>query len=224
MMTDKKWLALAFIPVAVIVGLILVLLLPLITQPSMEEMVPPRLAAFFDTFDQNQDDTIDIAEAQTFFNWCEANVQYRYDDEQQANPAPGITVGDGRAGPEYWQDPIETYDEKMGDCEDMAILSVAFYRYHNISAYVATVNAEGEEVDHAVCIVKIGTDLQEVVDFLGDIVYYTLEGGYYMLVDSAYSNQLGSAGSNPGETAQLLEEGKFTIEHLITLEDAYEMS
>jgi len=223
-MTDKKWFALAFIPVVVTVGIILMLILPIITQPSMEEMVPPTLAAFFDTFDQNQNDAIDIAEAQTFFNWCEANVQYRYDDEQQANPAPGIPVGDGRSGPEYWQKPIETYDEKMGDCEDMAILNVAFYRYHGISAYVATVNAEGEEVDHAACVVKIGVSPQEAAEYLGGIVYYELEDGCYMLVDSAYSNQLGSAGSDPGETSQLLEEGRFTIEHLITLEKAYKMS
>jgi len=224
LMTSKKLLALASISVAVIIGLILVILLPIITQPSMEEMVPPTLAAFFDTFDQNQDDAIDISEAQTFFNWCEANVQYRYDDEQQVNPAQGIPVGDNRPGAEYWQKPIETYQERMGDCEDMAILNVAFYRYHGISAYVATVNAEGEQVDHAVCVVKLGATPQEAADYLGGIVYYELADGYYMLVDSAYSNQFGSAGSNPGETSQLLEGGKFTIEDLITLEDAYRRS
>lgn len=223
-MTESKLVALALFPVVVTIVVMGWILLYIFRQPTMEEMVPPTLAAFFDTFDQNYDNAVDIAEAQTFFNWCKANIQYRYDDEQQPNPVPGITVGDDRPGKEYWQKPIETYNERMGDCEDMAILSAAFYRYHDILAYVAAVNAEGEQADHAVCLVKIGTNPQEAVDYLGGIVYYELEGGYFMLVDVAYSNQLGLAGSNLGGTTQLLEEGRFVIQDLLTLEEAYKRS
>ncbi len=219
---SDKWLALVAVPIIIVVGSILALYI--IIQPTMEEMVPPTLAAFFGKFDQNHDNAIDFAEGEVFYNWCKANIQYRYDDEHQANPVPGVPVGDGRPGLEYWQKPIETYDERKGDCEDMAILNVAFYRYFNIQAYIATVNAEGEEVDHAVCIVKIGVSPQEAADYLGGIVYYEFEDGYYMLVDVAYSNQLGLAGSSPGETTQLLEAGRFVIQDRITLETAYKMS
>jgi len=221
-MASKKWWALAVIPVIVVIDVLL--LLPLIIQPSMQEMVPPNLAAFFDTFDRNHDNEIDIAEAEAFFNWCEVHIQYRYDDEQQVNPVFGIPVGDGRPGAEYWQKPIETYNEGMGDCEDMAILNVAFYRYHNVSAYMVTVNAGGEEVDHAICVVNIGTDIQEAKNYLGGIVCYPREDGYYMVVDVAYSNRLGQIGSNPTETSQLLEENRFQIQDWITLEQAYKMS
>ncbi|MDI6883622.1 MAG: transglutaminase-like domain-containing protein [Hadesarchaea archaeon] len=225
-MTGKKWLpavlALALVP-AIIVGTY-VLLQSIFAQPTMQEMVPPALAAFFDTFDQDNSKGINFAESQAFFNWCKANIPYRYDDENAANPVPGSPVGDGRPGKEYWQKPIETYNERAGDCEDMAILSAAFYRYYNIMAYIATVNAEGAEVDHAVCIVKIGATPQEAAEYLGGLVYYELEGSYYMLVDVAYSNQFGLAGSNPGEASQLLEQGKFVIQDRITLEAAYMMS
>lgn len=224
-MADKKWWALAIIPVVVVVDILI--LLPFIIQPSMEEMVPPTLAAFFDTFDRNHDNEINIVEAEAFYNWCKANIQYRYDDEQQVNPTSGVPVGDGRPGAEYWQKPIETYYERMGDCEDMAIFSVAFYRHYNISAYMVSVNAEGEEADHAACVVNIGTsnhEVQEVADYLGGIVYYERDDGFYMLVDVAYANRLGQAGSNPSETSQLLEENRFQIQDWITLEHAYKMS
>lgn len=219
-MSGKKWLALAFISIGAVAASVL-LILSITAQPSMQEMVPPQLASFFNTFDQNLDNRIDIGESQVFFNWCKANLQYRYDDEGTQNPAQGCPVGDGKSGPEYWQKPIETYNERAGDCEDMAILNAAFYRYYGISAYVATVNAEGEQVDHAVCIVKIGMTPQEAADYLGGIVYYQLEDGCYMLVDVAYSNQFGRAGSSPGEASQLLEAGRFSIQDRITLEEAY---
>jgi hypothetical protein len=224
-MASKKWWALAIIPVIVVAGILI--LLPFITQPSMQEMVPTTLAAFFNTFDKNHDNEVNITEAEAFYNWCKAHIQYRYDDENQVNPVPGIPVGDGRPGVDYWQKPIETYYERMGDCEDMAIFSVAFYRHHNVLAYMVTVNAEDEEVDHAACAVNIGTDnhdVQEVADYLGGFVYYQRDDGFYMLVDLAYANRLGQAGSNPTETSQLLEENRFQVQDWITLEQAYKMS
>ena len=224
-MASKKWWASAVIPIIVVVDILV--LLPFIIQPSMQEMVPTNLAAFFNTFDQNHDNKINITEAETFYRWCKVHIQYRYDDENQANPVHGITVGDGRPGVDYWQKPIETYDERLGDCEDMAIFSVAFYRHFNVSAYMVTVNAESAEVDHAACAVNIGTDnqdVQEVADHLGGFVYYQRDDGFYMLVDLAYANRLGQAGSNPTQTSQLLEENRFIAQDWITLEQAYKMS
>jgi hypothetical protein len=221
-MVSKAWWALAIVPVVIILEIIV--FLPMFIQPSMQEMVPPTLAAFFDTFDQNHDNKIDIREAEDFYNWCKANIQYRYDDEQEANPAPGIPVGDGRPGNDYWQKPIETYSERMGDCEDMAIFSAAFYRYHGVSAYIVLVNAEGEEADHAICAVNIGTDIQEVRDYLGGIVYYERPDGCYLVVDLAYSNRLGHIGSGPTEMSQLVEENRFIAKYWITLEEAYKKS
>ena len=192
------------------------------TLPTMEEMVPPALAALFDTFDLDKNGEVDIGEAEEFFKWIRANIQYRYDDEYESDPIPGYPVGDGRAGLDYWQKPIETYTEGAGDCEDMAILNVAFYRYYGIDAYAAWVNAEGEKLDHVVCVVKIGMTPEEVAEYTGgEIVYYELEDGYYLLVDCAYSDQFGTAGSDPSETTQILEKGRFTIESLVTLEEAY---
>ena len=224
-MASKKWWALAIIPIIVVADILI--LLPFITQPSMQEMVPDNLATFFDTFDRKHDNKIGIAEAEDFYNWCKANIQYRYDDENQANPVHGITVGDGRPGVDYWQKPIETDNERLGDCEDMAIFSVAFYRHYNVSAYMVTVNAGSAEVDHAACVVNIGTDnheVREVADYLGGIVYYQRDDGFYMLVDLAYANGLGQAGSNPTQTSQLLEENRFKVQDWITLEQAYKMS
>lgn len=210
--------------IAVVVTVEIIIILPLFIQPSMQEMVPPTLAAFYDTFDQNNDNMIEIVEAESFYNWCKANIHYRYDDEQEASPAPGIPVGDGRPGNEYWQKPIETYNERMGDCEDMAIFSTAFFRYHGVSAYIVLVNAEGEEADHAICAVNIGTDIQEIRRYLGGIVYYERDDGYYLVVDVAYSNRLGHIGSNPIEMSHLIEENKFIAQDWITLEEAYKRS
>jgi hypothetical protein len=76
----------------------------------------------------------------------------------------------------------------------------------------------------AACVVNIGPDIQEAVNYLGGIVYYPQDDGCYMLVDVAYANRLGQAGSNPTETSQLLEGNKFIIQDWITLEDAYKRS
>jgi hypothetical protein len=55
-------------------------------------------------------------------------------------------------------------------------------------------------------------------------VYYQQDDGCYMLVDVAYANRLGQAGSNPTKMSQLLEEGKFVVQDWITLEEAYKRS
>jgi hypothetical protein len=86
-----------------------------------EDIVPSDLAAFFDEFDIDGNGELDLGESQDFFYWVEDNVVYRFDDENQQNPG-GFPVGDGRPGPEYWQTPYETWVEKAGDCEDMAII------------------------------------------------------------------------------------------------------
>jgi len=191
--------------------------------PVPPEIVPPDLAAFFDEFDIDRDGAIDLGEAEGFFYWVEANIVYRYDDEFEQTPIPGAPVGDGRAGPDYWQTPYETWAERAGDCEDMAILHVAFYNYFGISAYVATVSTKPNGVlDHAIAIVLIASAPEEFADLLGGIVYYDLDGQYYMLVDSAYSDVFGYLHHGLERGAFIMKpyiEGKsiFTLEEAVAM-------
>ena len=189
-------------------------IIPVKVDPPLisEEIIPSNLARFFGGFDANRDGDIDLGEAQDFFYWVEENIIYRYDDENEQNPG-GSPVGDGRPGPEYWQTPYETWTERAGDCEDMAILQVAFYNYFGISAYHAGVNAEGREVDHSIAIVLMGGTPEEFADLLGGLVYYEFEDGYYMLVDNSYSDAFGYLCGG-------LKEGQFTIEEIDTLEES----
>ncbi|MCL0042037.1 hypothetical protein M1N12_03140 [Peptococcaceae bacterium] len=178
-----------------------------------EGIIPPDLAHFFDGFDIDKNGKIDLGEAHDFFYWVEDNIKYRWDDEKGADAEPGDLIGDNRPGVEYWQTPYETWLERAGDCEDMAILQVAFYNYFGIPAYMADVNAEAEVVDHAIAIVRISSTPAELIEFLGDLVYYEIEGNYYMLVDNAYSNAFGYLCGG-------LAEGQFILHEIYTLEEA----
>ena len=184
------------------------------------EIIPSDLARFFDGFDIDRSGDIDLGEAEDFYYWVEDNVIYRYDDENEQNPKPGYPIGDGRAGPEYWQTPYETWTESAGDCEDMAILETAFYNYFGIAAYVAGVNAQDPEYsDHAICIVAIGGTPEEFADLLGELEYYELEDGCYMIVDNAYSDTFGTLPDNVDL------EGNFIVvkDEIYTLEETLEM-
>ncbi|MBI2329158.1 MAG: transglutaminase domain-containing protein, partial [Chloroflexi bacterium] len=112
-----------------------------LTKPE-PELIPAELSEFFDQFDFDSNEEIDIEEASFFYYWVENNITYRYDDENKENPLLGSLVGDGRPGADYRQRPYETYIEGAGDCEDMATLEVAFLNYWGIAAYVAGVNAD----------------------------------------------------------------------------------
>lgn len=193
-----------------------------------EDIVSLELAAFFDSFDSNEDGGIDIGEAQEFYYWVEENIQYRYDDENELDPIVGSVVGDNRPGNDYRQTPNETYLEGYGDCEDMATFELAFYNYFNIEAYLVGVNAEStESIDHAAAIVRLSDDIETFQEFLGSLVYYELgEGGtdlygnlvtsgVYMLVDNAYSSTF-------GDLSEGLEEGSFTMQCMIPLDVGYD--
>jgi hypothetical protein len=111
----------------------------------------------------------------------------------------------------------------MGDCEDMAILQVAFYNHFGISAYMATVSTESNGVlDHAIAVVLMGGSPEEVANLLGDLIYYDIDGEYYMLVDNAYSDVFGYLSHG-------LEEGAFAMkpfingQYLFTLEQVFDM-
>lgn len=184
------------------------------------EIIPPDLARFFGGFDVDRNGEIDLGEAEEFFYWVEANIIYRWDDEEahiRPGFVPGSPVGDGRPGDDYWQTPYETWTERAGDCEDMAILQVIFYNHFGISAHNALVAVKVPgEVDHAIAITLMGRTPEEFADFLGGLVYYEFEDGYYMLVDNAYSDVFGYL--NGG-----LKEGQFIIHYILTLEESFEM-
>ncbi len=190
----------------------------IVIPPVSEEIIPSDLARFFDGFDVDRNREIDLGEAQDFFYWAEKNVVYRWDDEKaylEPDFFPGFPVGDRRPGPEYWQTPHTTWIERAGDCEDTAILQLAFYNHFGIRAYLAGVNAKGGEIDHAITIVAIGGTPEEFANLLGNLVYYEIDGIYFMLVDNAYSDAFGYLSGG-------LKKGTFDIFERYTLEGALE--
>jgi hypothetical protein len=202
--------------------------LPIVVDipPIPENIIPLDLATFFNEFDRDGNGELDIGEAQDFFYWVEDNIVYRWDGEEDyllPDFFPGYPVGDGRPDGQYSQTPYETWSEGMGDCEDMAILQVAFFNHFGISAYMATVATRPNGVmDHAIAVVYIAESVEEFADLLGGIVYYDLNGRYYMLVDNAYSDAF-------GDLSLGLERGAFYMkpwrdgQFLFTLEEMYEM-
>jgi len=114
-------------------------------------------------------------------------------------------LGDRRPEKEYWQTPYETWTERLGDCEDMAILHVAFYNHFRISACVTTVSTQPNGVlDHAIAVAQMGGTPEEFKKKLGGLVYYVIDGKYHMLMDRAYSNVF-------DYLHQELNEGAFTM-------------
>jgi hypothetical protein len=197
--------------------------------PIPPELIPPNLAAFFDEFDVDRDGTISLGEGEAFFYWVEKHIVYRYDDENDPDGLKelemGLTIpaqlGDGRPGTDYGQMPYETWTERLGDCEDMAILQVAFYNYFGISSYKATVATQPNGVlDHAIAIVLMGGSPEEYRNLLGGLVHYEIDGKHYMLVDNAYSDVF-------GYLCHGLEEGAFAMkpwrggQYLFTLEELF---
>ena len=200
----------------------------ILPEADVTGLITAELKSFFESFDSDRDNKLSIGEAQDFFFWVENNVKYRYDNEGERKPIVGTLVGDGRAGSDYRQRPLETLSEGAGDCEDMATLEQAFYQYYGIEAYVSGVNAmEPDVLDHAATIVLISGHVDEFKGYLGDLVYYEIpEGtsdvygnpvkpGIYMLVDNSYSGALGyvSGGIAPGT---------FKIHCAIPLEKGYD--
>lgn len=159
---------------------------------TIDKIVPPSVAAIFDKYKNN---------AIGFYEWVETNIKYREDTK------------DPYSGNEYWQSPYETIKDRAGDCEDMAILECAYYRYLGYEAYIAAVNTELNFPDHAICIVKIRSP-KEFLPILGKVDYYKIGDEYYLLVDNAYSDDFGYL------TGGLMPK-KFVIKKLFTLEEAY---
>lgn len=199
-------------------------LMALCRTKSAEGIIPSDLASFFDKFDFNGDGKISLNEGQEFFYWVEANIKYRFDDENdkkglewlRAGLITQAQLGDGRSGDEYWQKPYETFIERYGDCEDMAILEAAFYNYFGVEAYVAGVDVDKPGVvNHALCIAKIGDDLDEYVNYLGKLNYYELDSKYFMFVDNAYSNAYGYiSGETVGVTVHFTLYERYTLEQI----------
>jgi len=193
---------------------------------STRKSYPKRVAEFFDGFDADGNGKLSIKEAQNFFYWVENNIAYRYDDEEAENTVVGYKIGDGREGGDYRQKPIETLSERAGDCEDMATLEVAFYRYYGIEAYVVGVNSSSLNiVDHAAAMVKIGKNKETFRKVLGGLLYYEIEEGarmfmerrslgIYMIVDNSYSGAFGYI--NRG-----IKPRTYTIHSIIPLERGY---
>ena len=185
--------------------------------PTTQELTPPILAKFFDGFDINRNVYLDVEESKLFFFWVEQNIAYRFDSETailQSNSLSNAIIGDGRYRSEYWQTPYETWTERAGDCEDMAILQIAFHNNFNISSKMGLVATEiPGEINHAIAIVEISDNLEDFVELLGDIKYFKIYESYYMLVDNAYSNEFGALSREPIK-------GTFYIYKIYSLEEA----
>lgn len=195
--------------------------------PSATESLPrfglaipalsPNLSDFFQSFDENQNDGLEFGEARAFYEWVEKHVAYRYDDENATRTMAGAPVGDGRLGRDYQQTPEETLAERLGDCEDVSGLELAFYRHWGVPAYMVFVNAKSRETyDHALTIVLAAQTEEEMFARVGVVPYYAsygrpgIEDGLYLLVDNAYSNEFGAVtGELTAESFQVFEVGTF---------------
>lgn len=189
-----------------------------LTAPSQSRLDAPDLTALFASFDSHGDG-LGIDEAAAFYTWVEDHVSYRYDDELFNGSTQGLPVGDGRAGRDYQQTPQETWNERMGDCEDQAALELAFYRHHRVPAYLAYVNARHNQTyDHAVAIVWGGDTSETLQTLLGRVPHYELRGrpgvedGFYFIVDNTYSSQFGEVSGGIGEHKFLIHDIKFLEE------------
>lgn len=187
---------------------------------------PARLRSFFDSFDRDADGELDPAEAVAFYDWVEHNVTYRHDDEHADPEIPGTPVGDGREGHDYQQSPVETFDERMGDCEDTSTLLVSFHRYWGQPAYQALVDTEpGEGVSHATAIVDVGEAPEDYPEPEEGFHTYTfepdnefgVEAGTYVVADNTYSDTFGTITGD-------LAPGTFEVHDIETLTDSLQRS
>ena len=92
-------------------------------------------------------------------------------------------------------------------------MTISAYNYFKIPAYIAGVNVQkGKGFEHSIAIVLIDGTPEEFARILGDLVYYELEDGYYMLVDSAYSDAFGYLSKG-------VEDGQFILHTIYRLEE-----
>jgi len=117
------------------------------------ELYTPYVQGAFSVFDKNNDSLLDLNEMKLAYDTFKSVFRYRYDDENEMNPAPNTLVGDGRPGPEYYQTPEETLREQAGDCEDFAILFASLLNYYGQPAFVGFIDCNGDgKLDHATCL------------------------------------------------------------------------
>jgi hypothetical protein len=221
------------IGIVLILALSVLIVIPMVTTQTMTEIIPVELQTLFSIFDTDGDGEISWVEARVFYYWVEENIKYRYDDENdpdglkllEAGEITEAGLGDGREGDEYWQKPIETFNEGYGDCEDMAILELAFYDYWDIESYLALVDTDGDgQTDHAICIANFEeAAFEEFVESVGIADYYDFEGEKFVIVDNAYSDEYGFLGMTDPLTGEPIpdEEIDFTLYGTKTLEDIY---
>jgi len=190
---------------------ILILVLCLSLSPvaaSAQHSIPQDLAEFYGSFDYDASGSLSIEEAQTFYYWVQDNIQYRYDDENDPDGLDDLDwgditldqLGDNRPGIDHSQTPYETYIEGMGDCEDTAIFSTAFYTYHGIESYVAEIDTDITDdiyVDHAACIALL-PGIQDT-----DFDYVEFGEDKFTIIDNAYSDRFGCI--DDGDTYQLID-------------------
>jgi hypothetical protein len=182
---------------------------------------PARLRTVFGSFDEDGDEELDPAETVAFYHWVEDNVAYRHDDEAAQPEIEGTPTGDGREGTNYQQSPLETYDERLGDCEDTSLLHVAFYRYWDQRAYLAFTSTDpAEEINHATVLLRT-EDPEAYRGSEADLRTYEfqagnelgVEPGTYVIVDNTYSDTFGAIDGT-------IEPGTFEIADVETLPQA----
>lgn len=186
---------------------------------------PPRVHELFASFDADGDEELDPEEAVAFYEWVETHVDYRYDGEDAEPEIEGTAVGDGREGTDYQQSPLETVDERFGDCEDTSVLHLAFYEHWGQTAYLGLTNTEkGDGITHATTLVRVD-DLHAYPEPEAGFHAYTFEAdnehgvepGTYLIVDNTYSDTYGTISGG-------VDEGTFEIQGLETLAESMQLS
>lgn len=197
-------------------------------EAAAEELAaysPPRVHELFTSFDADGDGELDPEEAVAFYEWVETHVDYRYDAEDAEPEVEGTAVGDGREGTDYQQSPLETVDERFGDCEDTSVLHLAFYEHWGETAYLGLTNTEkGDGITHATALVRVD-DLDAYPEPEAGFHRYTFEAGNehdvepgtYLIVDDTYSDTYGTISGG-------VDEGTFEIQGVETLAESLQLS
>ena len=93
----------------------------------------------------------DMKTAQDIADWLWKNIEYKDDYEVH-----GVN--------EYWQMPLETFELKTGDCEDIALLGQALLKQIKIDTTLVLIYYNYEEVGHACLIFEVDEKRWGILD------------------------------------------------------------
>jgi len=105
------------------------------------------------------------------YDWVVGNIEYNYDSGLPYLPN---TLGELEWYKDYWRLPSETIEDKVGDCEDMAVLLASMQNsYADSSCWCITWNSN--DSGHAAVVFPVSGNELTILDPAGN--YYTNKHG-----------------------------------------------